>query len=735
MLFKAKKRTEAVNVINQISPDYKFIDEVKELKQEITYTEAKELASAKKYEGAIKVLDLISDYKDSKELKQKYINDLNKKIADEKEYNRKLKIYEKYSKFDTSCDKSHNLKAKRILLKSIIDFKNCKNLVDEIDIELSRRKRKAVIRLVLILGVILGISYLIYNNIYIPKRNKALEQKAYEERIEVEFQTMQQKYGAPVIDLENYEVKYGLYPQTVVVDETLITNLNNLTDSDLHQNDYYFYNNEYYYKRVATPYKETYTYDNGNIIKNKTYWFKCEQVSWRIIDSTDDSLTLISNKLLNQCYYSNNSRYVSSAVRSWLNGTFYKETFALNDSYILETVVDNSADTVDSCGSKGYTDNTLDKVYLLSYQDIYTRKYKLSNNTSDPYNTSCKTTDYIRAVGVYCDQKDGFEYCGDYWTRSCCSSSNSPSCVNSNDTINHSVKSTYGACARPVIRISKTLTEEEKQQIINQQDNSNKLQEEIQTKIKEKFGTPIVDLETNTVEYGYYPQSLVSDSTLIENLNKSSIYIENNFGYVYYNDEIYEKVLASTYDDTYTFKNGETIVTNKHYWFKCESIKWRILESNDGEYKLISDILLDKQAYHKSNSYINYSTSSIRTWLNDSFYKYAFPNNSYIESTEVDGNNVFVYLLSKTEYNNYFPNSTDLYCVASDYIRANSCYLNGEYGDYWTRTFYGATYASMTYSAYYVTSRNNGKINVDSSNGISDTTNCIRPSITIRIPN
>lgn len=624
---------------------------------------------------------------------------------------------------------------KRRLLNSIIDFKNCKNLVDQIDEELSRRKRRAIIRRILILGVILGISYLIYNNIYIPKRNKALEQKAYEERIEAEFQTMQQKYGVPVIDLENYEVKYGLYPQTVIDDQTLIDNLNNLDSSNLHSNDYYFYNNEYYYKRVASPYKETYTYNNGNVIKNKTYWFKCEQVSWRIIDSTDDSLTLISNKLLNQCYYSKNSRYVNSAVRSWLNGTFYNQAFALNDSYILETVVDNSEDTVDSCGSKGYTDNTLDKVYLLSYQDIYTRKYKLSNNTSDPYNTSCKTTDYIRAVGVFCNQNDGFEYCGDYWTRSCCSSSNSPSCVNASDTMNHSVKSTYGACARPVIRISKTQTEDEKQQVIQQQENSNKLQEEIQAKIKEKFGTPILDLETNTVEYGYYPQSLVSDTTLIENLNKSSIYIENNYGYVYYNDEIYKKVLGSPYKDTYTFKNGETIVTNKHYWFKCESIKWRILESNDGEYKLISDILLDKQVYHKSNSKINYSISSIRTWLNETFYNKAFPDTSYIKSSQVDGNDDFVYLLSRDQYNNYFTNSTDLYCVASDYIRANSCYLDGEYGDYWTRTFYGPTYASMTYSAYYVTSRNNGKITVDSNNGISNTTNCVRPSITIKIPN
>lgn len=78
---------------------------------------AKEFGDAKKYESAIKVLDLISDYKVSKELKQKYISDLNKKIADEKEYNRKFTIYKnncdifiKNSNGDDIYDTSHNLK-------------------------------------------------------------------------------------------------------------------------------------------------------------------------------------------------------------------------------------------------------------------------------------------------------------------------------------------------------------------------------------------------------------------------------------------------------------------------------------------------------------------------------------------------------------------------------------------------------------------------------------------------
>ncbi len=738
---KAKKLSsknnydEAINILNIIDKNDESYNKVLDLKNSICYKTAKGFADQTNYFAAISYLNKIEgDYKDSNELLKQYQDAYVKNQNEIAEYNRKLKIYNKYkdlktrknSKGDYLYDRTGDLKYKRAKLKSIAGFKDSDQKVAEINGVLYNRKFFITFIFALIIGIFLAI--------FIPIRQNNLKQKAYEERIAAEFKTMQDKYGAPIIDLTNEEVKYGLYPQTVINDEALLSKLNNLTDSDKHtQNDYYFYNNEYYYKRVASPYKENYKYDNGNIIQNTTYWFKCEQISWKIIDSTDDTLTLVSNKLLNRAYYSTNSRYVSSAIRSWLNGMFYQQSFALGDSQILVTHVDNSQATVDTCGSKGYTDDTDDKVYLLSYQDIKTRKYKLSNNSSDPYNTSCKTTDYIRAVGVYCDQKDGFEYCGDYWTRSCCSSSNLPSCVNSNDTINHSVKSTYGACARPVITISKTLTQDEKEQVSQKQESQRLLQTQIQAKIKEKFGTPILNSSDKTVEYGYYPQSLVDDATMIDNLNNSSIYIENNFGYTYYNDEFYLKVLASPYNEEYKFSNGETIVSTKHYWFKCESIKWRILEENDGEYKLISDLLLDKQQYHKSNSDITYSTSSIRTWLNESFYKYAFPDNTYIQQTEIGGNNDFVYLLSYNEYSTYFTNSADLSCIASDYTRAISCYLDGEYGDYWTRTFYGCTYASMTYSAYYVTSRNGGKINVDSSNGITNATNCVRPSITIKI--
>ena len=734
-LFSKNNYDEAINILNEIDKNEESYNKALELKNSICYKTAKGFAERQKWFAAISYLDKIEgDYKDSNELLKQYQNAYTKNQNERAEHNRKLKIYNKYkdlktrknSNGDYIYDRTGDLKYKRAKLKSIAGFKDSDQKVAEINGVLFKRK----FILTFIFALIIGIFFAIF----IPIRQNNLKKKAYEERIAAEFKTMQDKYGAPTIDLTNEVVKYGLYPQTVINDEELISKLNNLTDSDKHtQNDYYFYNNEYYYKRVASPYKENYKYDNGNIIQNTTYWFKCEQISWKIIDSTDDTLTLVSNKLLNQARYSTNSRYVDSSIRSWLNGMFYQQSFALGDSQILVTHVDNSQATVDTCGSKGYTDDTDDKVYLLSYQDIITRKYKLSNNSSDPYNTSCKTTDYIRAVGVYCDQKDGFEYCGDYWTRSCCSSSNLPSCVNSNDTINHSVKSTYGACARPVITISKTLTQEEKEQMNQKQESQRLLQAQIQAKIKKKFGTPILNLSDNTVEYGYYPQSLVDDATLIDNLNNSSIYIENNYGYTYYNDEFYLKVLASPYNEESKFSNGETIESTKHYWFKCESIKWRILEENDGEYKLISDLLLDKQQYHKSNSYIKYSTSSIRTWLNESFYKYAFPDNTYIQQTEIDGNTDNVYLLSYNEYSNYFTNSADLCCIASDYTRAISCYLNGEYGDYWTRTYYGTTYASITYSAYYVTSRNGGKINVDSSNGISTAVNCVRPSITIKI--
>ena len=126
------------------------------------------------------------------------------------------------------------------------------------------------------------------------------------------------------------------------------------------------------------------------------------------------------------------------------------------------------------------------------------------------------------------------------------------------------------------------------------------------------------------LNFGRYPQTVVSDENLIKELEK--ITETNSFGYIEYNGEEYKKHVADPLFYYYKFPNGDTIVHGQIYYFKVEPIKWRVLKASDGSYKLLSEYLLDSKQFYGStperiidgNSVYesNYEYSTIRAWLN-----------------------------------------------------------------------------------------------------------------------
>ncbi len=230
----------------------------------------------------------------------------------------------------------------------------------------------------------------------------------------------------PIISSDGKTVKYGLYPQTNVNEEGLISALSMLTIAE--PNGWYFYNGDYYAKTTAKPYKDDYSFDNGiSILKGATYWFRCEPIIWNIMDNNNGEYYLISNALLDtyhfynsqqnrvingQTVYSNNYEY--SDIRKWLNGDFYNLAFMLGDSCIQITATDNSASTTNSPDNKYACSNTEDKVFLPSYQDYFNDSYGFNSNEL----RECKTTDWARATGAFYYTDTRYLRNGRYWTRS-----------------------------------------------------------------------------------------------------------------------------------------------------------------------------------------------------------------------------------------------------------------------------------------------------------------------------
>lgn len=237
----------------------------------------------------------------------------------------------------------------------------------------------------------------------------------------------------PIVSADSNKLTYGLYPQSYVNNEGLISKLDNLTETG--SNGWYLFNKQYYTKIVASPCSNNYTFSNGNPIEEgKSYWFKCEPISWDIIQTTTGERTVITSSLLDAKEYHGSTEtrkvdglnvypnnYQHSDIRKWLINDFYNTAFKLNSSYIKETVVDNSPDSAGLKDDRLACGDTNDKVFLLSYKDYKNINYGFPDaTTTEAVARRCKPTDFAKARGAYSkptQQTWSYGY-GIYWTRS-----------------------------------------------------------------------------------------------------------------------------------------------------------------------------------------------------------------------------------------------------------------------------------------------------------------------------
>lgn len=534
------------------------------------------------------------------------------------------------------------------------------------------------------------------------------------------------KHGViPVLSKDGKTITYGLYPQTVVSDNALIEKLNQLPTPE--SNGWYFYNGDFYEKLVATSkryqsqsdyyeiHNDYYKFYNGeNIITGKTYWFKLEPITWNIVNNVDENgeYLVISSVLLDaHCYDSKSNNYKESGIRAWLNNDFYYSAFALGNKYIQTTTIDNSAaSTVDSSNPHA-CENTEDKVFLPSYKEYYDA---IRYGTLLDSLIKCESTDYARANGVS-HSDNAFDYNNDgHWTRS---PSNH---VDDFATFAYAggIKfgQTYvkedniGVCPCIIIKTSEHLNFAKEMKKTQNPKYVKFLNDEAQ---KKKHGViPVLSKDGKTITYGLYPQTVVSDPTTIEALNKLTTPESN--GWYLYNEEYYAKLEAKPNDDydyDYPiFNNKATIEWGETYWFKCEPIKWKVLSNKNGEYFILSSVLLDAHYYDASNSSVDYQYSDIRAWLNNEFYNSAFAlNNTYIKATIVDNSAATTYTRrpsipgpwDQTEDKVFLPSYQDYTntkyetrkCKTTDYARANGAGYNPDSpytynGTYWTRSQY-----------------------------------------------
>lgn len=230
---------------------------------------------------------------------------------------------------------------------------------------------------------------------------------------------------------------------------------------------------------------------------------------------------------------------------------------------------------------------------------------------------------------------------------------------------------------------------------------------------------------TEYVYFGLYPQTKVSDDTIVAGLTcgiATGDIIADENGWYNYNGIKYAMMVSRpyTYGDNYDkYMDGTTISNGEVCFFKVEPIKWKVISVKGNQRTLTTDLLLDVKQFHDSieNRNIdgktiysnNYEHSDIRSWLNQEFLQTAFGSNAedFIVTTEVkNGADVSrdsdrytacanttdkVFMLS---YSDVVSGCFDLkdtasdtrVAIVSDYARAKGAFMPvGEGGYYWLR--------------------------------------------------
>ena len=86
---------------------------------------------------------------------------------------------------------------------------------------------------------------------------------------------------------------------------------------------------------------------------------------------------------------------------------------------LITLLVDNSAETTASSSNEYACENTYDKIYLLSFQDVINTSIGFSSKWSD-YDPArqAKVTDYAKATGAWWNKAEDYLDNGEWWLRS-----------------------------------------------------------------------------------------------------------------------------------------------------------------------------------------------------------------------------------------------------------------------------------------------------------------------------
>ncbi len=302
------------------------------------------------------------------------------------------------------------------------------------------------------------------------------------------------------------QIQYGNYPQSKVTDESTLALLEkkakkwrsynyysgfgSWADGKMEPSDYMFYADidvdgdglrDYravridkyrpYYTGYTSSSSDSYQDENGYTTGN-IYYFKFEPIEWRILNPTDG--LIMTKKIMDsqaynnyiistysaywgnadKTYYAND--YYNSSIRQWLNRDFYNTAFTSSQANNIRKDVTLNNDCYSSSYPQYNSQESNDKIFLISYEEARTSAYGFSSSSST-YDTARRAqgTDYAKSQGLWVSGSSSYYGNSWWWLRSPSDYSNFVCEVyyDGNSHYDHGVNDTNGG-VRPACRLS-----------------------------------------------------------------------------------------------------------------------------------------------------------------------------------------------------------------------------------------------------------------------------------------
>ena len=423
-------------------------------------------------------------------------------------------------------------------------------------------------------------------------------------------------------------------------------------------------------------------YEQDNNLENGK-----EPIEWIVLSINDNRALLLSRYGIDNIKYNKKYEVITwekCSLRKWLNKEFYNTAFSEDEKNAINKSLIVSNDNNET-GRDGVND-TKDKVFLLSYDDVTNPSYGFSNFNSLPdINRRCVPTEYAKAQGLrvlkYFRAKDN-QYTCKWWLRTPGDSYYEKQVVYFDGILSearvsggdsgfawylyegdHSDYTSYRDVAvRPAIWLNldkgiKLINHiKPDRPIITAATDNNRIDISISETYnadgyciymkspgKKKY-KKIKTLKTNgqecrtfsvkNIKEGQYSfkvkayhdadgERLWSSYSKPAEVNVG----ENQLAIKFKNAKEGDIIALGVYDQDFDYTNGE------------EPIEWIVLSKEESRMLLLSKYVIESRKYNESYSFIEWEDCALRAWLNKYFYNKAFSKDEKLFIQESTVNN------------------------------------------------------------------------------------------------